>query len=164
VRRLLAELEVATLFIEPGSPWENGYIESFNGKLRDELPQSRGLPHSERGSDLDRTVATRVAEYRGFETRLPLKLSRHTTRFIVTLGNGRPPVWSACGRASRHLGGDPSCSDPSSSLPSADDIVVPAESPLAGLDHAFGRRVCLLLVRLGARWLGGRRVPDAAVP
>jgi transposase InsO family protein len=28
---------VQTLFIEPGSPWENGYIESFNGKLRDEL-------------------------------------------------------------------------------------------------------------------------------
>ena len=26
-----------TLFIEPGSPWENGYIESLNGKLRDEL-------------------------------------------------------------------------------------------------------------------------------
>ncbi len=28
---------VRTLFIEPGSPWENGYNESFNGKLRDEL-------------------------------------------------------------------------------------------------------------------------------
>jgi len=28
---------VKTLFIEPGSPWENGYIESLNGKLRDEL-------------------------------------------------------------------------------------------------------------------------------
>jgi putative transposase len=28
---------VQTAFIEPGSPWENGYIESFNGKLRDEL-------------------------------------------------------------------------------------------------------------------------------
>ncbi len=26
-----------TLFIEPGSPWENGYNESFNGKLKDEL-------------------------------------------------------------------------------------------------------------------------------
>ena len=26
-----------TLFIEPGSPWENGYVESFNGRLRDEL-------------------------------------------------------------------------------------------------------------------------------
>ena len=37
VREWLAELGVTTLFIEPGSPWENGYIESFNSKLRDEL-------------------------------------------------------------------------------------------------------------------------------
>ena len=37
VRDWLARLGVQTLFIEPGSPWENGYIESFNGKLRDEL-------------------------------------------------------------------------------------------------------------------------------
>jgi len=28
---------VGTRYIEPGSPWENGYLESFNGKLRDEL-------------------------------------------------------------------------------------------------------------------------------
>jgi len=28
---------VITLFIEPGSPWESGYVESFFGKLRDEL-------------------------------------------------------------------------------------------------------------------------------
>ena len=37
VREFLGNLEVGTLYIEPGSPWENGYIESFNGKLRDEL-------------------------------------------------------------------------------------------------------------------------------
>ena len=37
VRGRLKDLEVTTLFIEAGSPWENGYIESFNGKLRDEL-------------------------------------------------------------------------------------------------------------------------------
>jgi putative transposase len=37
VRRWLTNVGVKTLFIEPGSPWENGYIESFNGKLRDEL-------------------------------------------------------------------------------------------------------------------------------
>jgi transposase InsO family protein len=37
VRGWLQRLGVKTLFIEPGSPWENGYIESFNGKLRDEL-------------------------------------------------------------------------------------------------------------------------------
>lgn len=37
VRGWLERLGVNTLFIEPGSPWENGYIESFNGKLRDKL-------------------------------------------------------------------------------------------------------------------------------
>ena len=37
VRRWRSRLDVQTLFIEPGSPWENGYIESFNGKLRDEV-------------------------------------------------------------------------------------------------------------------------------
>ncbi len=37
VRDWLKRVGVQTLFIAPGSPWENGYIESFNGKLRDEL-------------------------------------------------------------------------------------------------------------------------------
>jgi putative transposase len=37
VRQFLSRLSVKPLFIEPGSPWENGYIESFNGKMRDEL-------------------------------------------------------------------------------------------------------------------------------
>jgi putative transposase len=37
VRSWLDRMEVKPLFIEPGSPWENGYVESFNGKLRDEL-------------------------------------------------------------------------------------------------------------------------------
>ena len=37
VRTWLEDLGVTTLFIEPGSPWENGYVESFIGKLRDEL-------------------------------------------------------------------------------------------------------------------------------
>jgi putative transposase len=37
VRDWLAAVGAKTLYIEPGSPWENGYNESFNGKLRDEL-------------------------------------------------------------------------------------------------------------------------------
>ena len=37
VRRWLARLRIQTLYIAPGSPWENGYNESFNGKLRDEF-------------------------------------------------------------------------------------------------------------------------------
>lgn len=37
IRAWLKAIGVKTLYIEPGSPWENGYNESFNGKLRDEL-------------------------------------------------------------------------------------------------------------------------------
>ena len=37
LREWLNRLSVKPLFIEPGSPWENGYIESFNGKFRDEF-------------------------------------------------------------------------------------------------------------------------------
>ena len=40
VREWLGKVGAKTLYIkhiEPGSPWENGYVESFNGKLRDEL-------------------------------------------------------------------------------------------------------------------------------
>ena len=37
VRDWLERVGVKTLFIEPASPWENGYVESFNGKFRDEF-------------------------------------------------------------------------------------------------------------------------------
>lgn len=37
VREWMATLEIRPLFITPGSPWENGYVESFNGKMRNEL-------------------------------------------------------------------------------------------------------------------------------
>ena len=37
LRRWFEDLVVAPLYIHPGSPWENGYIESFNGRLRDEF-------------------------------------------------------------------------------------------------------------------------------
>ena len=37
VREWLGKVGVKTLFIEPGSPWKDGYVESFNGKLRDEF-------------------------------------------------------------------------------------------------------------------------------
>jgi len=50
VRRWISQIGVKTLFVKPGSPWENGYIESFNGKLRDEL--------------LNREIFTTLAEAR----------------------------------------------------------------------------------------------------
>jgi transposase InsO family protein len=51
-------LLLKTIFIERGSPWENGYIESFNGKLRDELP--------------DREIFTRLNEADQPPSRIPL--------------------------------------------------------------------------------------------
>ena len=43
VRDWLGRVGVATLFIEPGSPWEDGYIEGFDGKLSDELPDGESF-------------------------------------------------------------------------------------------------------------------------
>jgi transposase InsO family protein len=39
IREWLAKLRIETLYIAPGSPWENGYAESFHSKLRDEFLQ-----------------------------------------------------------------------------------------------------------------------------
>ena len=61
VRDWLGRLGVGTLFIEPGSPWENGYVESFNGKLRDELLNGEiDLLHAEGGKGSDREMAPAV--------------------------------------------------------------------------------------------------------
>ena len=57
VRDWLASVGVKTLFIEPGSPWENGYVESFNGKLRDELLGPRAVRHVAGGEGAHRAVA-----------------------------------------------------------------------------------------------------------
>ncbi len=40
IQSWLSSADVNTLYIEPGSPWENGYAESFHGRLRDELLES----------------------------------------------------------------------------------------------------------------------------
>ena len=45
IRKWLNSLGVKTLFIEPGSPWENGYIESFNGRLEMNCWIEKFLPH-----------------------------------------------------------------------------------------------------------------------
>ena len=48
VREWLGRVGVGTLFIEPGSPWENGYVESFNGNLTDE-PMAREVYDTSQG-------------------------------------------------------------------------------------------------------------------
>jgi transposase InsO family protein len=46
------------LFIESGSPWENGYIESFNGKLRDELLDREIFYNLREAKVVDRSLAS----------------------------------------------------------------------------------------------------------
>ncbi len=78
VRDWLTHLGVKTLSIEPGSPWENGYIESFNGKLRDEL--------------LDREIFTTLEEAKILIEQWRKEYNQvrpHSAR------NNRPPVHEA---------------------------------------------------------------------
>jgi len=39
VQEFLLRIGAQPTYIEPGSPWENGYVESFNGKMREGLTQ-----------------------------------------------------------------------------------------------------------------------------
>ena len=57
VREWLGRVGVKTLYIEPGSPWENGYIESFNGKLSRRAAGVRDLRHPAGGEGPDRAVS-----------------------------------------------------------------------------------------------------------
>ncbi len=80
VRVWLERLGVQTLFFEPGSPWENGYVESFNGKFRDEL--------------LDREIFYTLAEAKVLVERW--RREYNTIRPHSTLGYRRPaPVATA---------------------------------------------------------------------
>jgi hypothetical protein len=73
VRRWLGGIDAAPIFIEPGSPWQNAYIESFNGKLADEL--------------LDIEVFTTLAEARYLADRFRLS----TTPPVRTAASETPP-------------------------------------------------------------------------
>ena len=57
VQEWIGAVGAKTAYIAPGSPWENGFIESFNARLRDEL-LGRDLLHATRGSDHHRKLAS----------------------------------------------------------------------------------------------------------
>jgi len=91
VREWLQRLGVKTLFIEPGSPWENGYIESFNGKMRDELLN---------GEIFDTILEAKVVTERRRKTYLPAAGRQHNTATQFTGISAPPPrrpdIPSAC--------------------------------------------------------------------
>jgi len=79
IKKWLKDRGVETLYIEPGSPWENGYIESFNGKLRDGV--------------LDREVFYSVKEAKVLVESWRLEYNNH--RPHSSLGYMTPAAFSA---------------------------------------------------------------------
>jgi len=79
----LENVGVKTLFIEPGSPWENGFIESFNGQLRDEL--------------LNREVFDTLLEAKVLIERW--RVHDNTVRLHSSLGNLAPGEFAQSGQA-----------------------------------------------------------------
>jgi transposase InsO family protein len=77
VRGWIAAVGARTAYIEPGSPWENGYCESFNARFRDEL--------------LRRTFAT-VAMEAGILEEVVGRLLNHTPLSITGQRNARPSL------------------------------------------------------------------------
>jgi len=91
VKKWLKKMNVKTLFIEPGSPWENGYIESFNSHLRDEC--------------LDREIFVGIEELRYVVERWRLDYNHH--RPHQSLGYMTPAGFAAT--AARPSGALPPC-------------------------------------------------------
>ena len=60
IRTWLARVGVETLYIEPGSPWENGYAESFHSRLRDEFLATGGVREPGRGEEAHRGLEGRL--------------------------------------------------------------------------------------------------------
>lgn len=82
VKQWLSDMEVKTLFIEPGSPWENGYMESFNGHFREEC--------------LDREIAVSMDELRYICERWQADYNHH--RPHQSLGYLTPAQFAATAR------------------------------------------------------------------
>ena len=79
VCRWLEKADVKTLFVAKGSPWGNGYVESFNGKLRDEL--------------LNREIFLSLDEVRWVMDRWRLDYNHH--RIHSELGYQTPVAYAA---------------------------------------------------------------------
>ena len=85
IQRWLNQASVRTLYIQKASPWENGYVESFNGKLRDEL--------------LNTEIFDTLLEARVLTERW--RVHYNTQRLHSSLGY-RPPAPEAVLTASQH--------------------------------------------------------------
>lgn len=90
VKRWLQEVGAKTLFIEPGIPWENGYCESFNGKLRDEFLNGEifcSLREAQVLTEKWRCNYNQIRPHSSLNYRSPAPVTR-TTRHITPIQPG----------------------------------------------------------------------------
>jgi transposase InsO family protein len=92
VREWLRRLGVGTLFIEPGSPWENGYVESFIGKLRDEL-LNREIFYTLKEATI--LIEQWRRHYNGVRPHSALGYRPPAPETLAFLGRGLPNSWSS---------------------------------------------------------------------
>ena len=92
VREWLSRLGVETLFIEPGSPWENGYVESFIGKLRDEL-LNREIFYTLKEATI--LIEQWRRHYNGVRPHSALRYRPPIPETIAFPGRGLPNSWSS---------------------------------------------------------------------
>ena len=123
VRRWLARLRVQTLYIAPGSPWENGYNESFNGKLRDEFLNGEifyTLPEATVLVEQWRRLYNTVRPHRAHGGLPPAPETIKPSPWFLRRPQlqGPPMVLSTCcGRSSFRAVGDRNCSGSRSYTP-----------------------------------------------
>ena len=89
VREWLEKFGVKNLFIEPGSPWENDYNESFNGKLRDELLNGELFTSLKEAQIL---IERWRREYNGFRPHSALNYQPPAPSAVLPKGQSHTPV------------------------------------------------------------------------
>jgi len=92
LREWIAAVGSQTAYIEPGSPWENGYCESFNSKLRDELLDGEIFFSLTGGPSADRGLAAPL------QCRAPSQLAQIQT---ASARNSHPPRRRPCAMGER---------------------------------------------------------------
>lgn len=96
IRRGLRESKVSTLYIAPASPWENGYVESYHGRLRDELL------NREEFASLAEARALLEAWREEYNQERPHSALNYQTPAAFAASCGRAEPCSAALRSARH--------------------------------------------------------------
>jgi transposase InsO family protein len=97
LRRWLGRLGAKTLYITPGSPWENGYCESFNGRLRDECLNEHwfvSLAHARAVIEAWRREYNEERPKKSLGGLTPAQYAKHLATKVITMpADSSPPCY-----------------------------------------------------------------------